>query len=68
MSKTVEIIVGKDGAIEVSAHGFSGTSCEEATEFLDNLFKRTNTDYKDCYYEINERNILVDPVPEGHCG
>ena len=32
---TVEVLVSPDGGITVEAEGYTGTSCEEATRFLE---------------------------------
>ena len=66
--KTVEVIISKDGAVVVFAHGFKGTSCEKATDFLNDLFKKIKVDYKESYYEVEMENIIVNPLPSGHCG
>lgn len=68
MSKTVEIIISKDGAVVVEAHGFKGAFCEEATEFLNGLFKKVRVDHKDSYYTVEVNNTIVNPLPSGHCG
>lgn len=66
--KTVEIIVSKDGAVVVTAHGFKGDSCEKATHFLNGLFKKVKVEYKEPYYEIDMEATIVNPLPSGHCG
>jgi hypothetical protein len=35
MAKTIEVIVGTDGAIKIDAVGFKGADCEKATAFLE---------------------------------
>ena len=66
MSKKVEIIFGNDGSVKVEAFGFQGASCEEATEFLDELFGKSKRKHKDSYYEESEK--IVDGLPSGYCG
>ena len=34
MSRTIEIIIGTTGGIQIDAVGFKGADCEKATEFL----------------------------------
>lgn len=31
MEKTIEILIAPDGGVKVTAHGYVGSSCEEAT-------------------------------------
>ena len=68
MSKTVEIIFGKDGSITSEAFGFKGPSCEKATEFLKKEFGATKTVHKDSYNEVEEVTKISDGLPSGHCG
>ena len=35
MSKSIEIIVGPSGEIQIDAVGFKGADCEKATKFLE---------------------------------
>ncbi len=35
MSRTIEIIIGTAGEIQIDAVGFKGLDCEKATEFLE---------------------------------
>ena len=35
MSRTIEIIIGTAGEIQIYAVGFKGLDCEKATEFLE---------------------------------
>lgn len=66
--KEVVITISKDGAVAVSAFGFKGSSCEEATRFLNGLFKKVRVDYKESYYEADIETTIVNPLPSGHCG
>ena len=67
MSKQVRITLGKDGSIKAEAEGFTGSGCEEATEFLAGLFDDPDaTEYKSEYYE--EMEVVVGGLPSGYCG
>ena len=33
--KTIEVIVSRDGSSRVETHGFAGTQCKEASQFLE---------------------------------
>ena len=35
MTKTIEVIVAPDGAIQIDAVGFKGADCEHATKYLE---------------------------------
>ena len=35
MTKTIEVIIAPDGAIQIDAVGFKGADCEHATKFLE---------------------------------
>jgi len=64
---SVEVTIDRDGGIKVEAIGFTGSSCKEATEFLNKLFEEESTEHKPSYYEA-EITQLVDPIPSGFCG
>ena len=34
-NESIEIVIGPAGEIEINAHGFTGTDCEQATAFLE---------------------------------
>ena len=68
MSKTVEIIFGKDGSITSEAFGFKGPECEEKTEFLQKEFGNKKVILKDSYHEVKETTKITDGLPSGHCG
>ncbi|MEI8044910.1 MAG: DUF2997 domain-containing protein [Verrucomicrobiota bacterium] len=38
MSRTIEIIIGTAGEIQIDAVGFKGPDCEQATKFLEEAF------------------------------
>jgi len=66
MDKKVQIVLGKDGSIKVEASGFKGTSCEEATAFLDKIFAVDKRKHKSSYYEEGE--TICNSLPSGLCG
>lgn len=67
MSKKVVIKLGKDGSINVEAQGFKGSSCEDATKFLDQIFDEpTSRKPKSSYYE--DEVTVSDGLPSGWCG
>ncbi len=33
--KTIDVIVSRDGSTRVETHGFAGTQCKEASQFLE---------------------------------
>ena len=64
--KRVEITLGSDGSVKVEAMGFTGSSCEEATKFLDELFgTATEVKHKDEYFQ---EEVVCTGLPSGHCG
>ena len=68
MGKKVEITLGKDGSVKVEAHNFKGASCQEATEFLNDLFGSPDkVIFKDDYYQTDETTV-ADGLPSGYCG
>ncbi len=66
MDKTVTIRLFPDGKVTAEAEGFKGSSCEEATAFLDSIFGVSEKDFKSEYFE-NE-DCLVESLPAGWCG
>lgn len=66
MGGIVEIKISKDGVVSCEASGFTGASCEDATEFLNNLFTAGEVKHKNSYYETEVN--LTDPLPSGFCG
>jgi hypothetical protein len=34
-TKTVEVVIQPGGQLQIEAHGFTGTGCEAATQFLE---------------------------------
>ena len=64
--KKIEIIFKDDGSVVVEAFGFKGSSCEEATAFLDRIFGERKREYKSSYYENTEK--IAEGIPSGYCG
>lgn len=66
--KKVEITLGADGSVKVDAFGFKGSSCKEATAFLDDLFgSPKSVELKDSFFETDEITV-ADGLPSGYCG
>lgn len=55
MSKQVRVTIGPDGKVKFEADGFVGSSCEEATSFLEKAFagKSVSRELKPEYYEVD---------------
>jgi len=49
-----------DGLIQVEAEGYTGTSCEEATKFLQQLGSVAGVEKKPEYYEEPQREVEYD--------
>ena len=50
--KTIEVIVASDGSSRVETNGFSGSSCQQASEFLEQaLGSRQNERLKSDFYQ-----------------
>jgi hypothetical protein len=53
--KTIEVVVGPDGAIKIEAMGFKGADCERATAFLEKALGRiSGRSKKSEYYHREE--------------
>jgi hypothetical protein len=53
--QTIEIIVTKNGKVKVEAFGFQGSSCEEATRFIEEkLGTASSSDKKPEFYSVND--------------
>jgi len=39
MNRTIKIIIGTTGEIQIDAVGFKGPDCEQATRFLEEAFR-----------------------------
>ena len=67
MGKKVIVKLGKDGSVKVEAEGFVGSSCEDATKFIDDIFgKPTDKKLKPEYYQ--EEQTICNGLPSGYCG
>jgi len=66
MAGRVEILLGKDGSINVEAFDFQGNSCEEATAFLDELFGSADEVERKMEYFLGEKE--TDFLGNGLCG
>lgn len=55
MTKVVKVSVGPDGVIKFEADGFTGSSCETATAFLEQALagKASDKTLKPSYYETD---------------
>jgi len=65
--KKVRVTIASNGRVSAEAEGFTGSSCEEATAFLDTLFGVGKKDYKPEYYQ-EECNNITNGLPSGYCG
>jgi len=66
MTKRLEIILDKDGGIKVEAFDFKGATCEEATQFLEELFGEAEE--KTLKEEYHMKVMVQRGLPSGHCG
>ena len=62
----IEVTLGIDGSIKAEGLDFVGKTCEEASQFLDDLFGVKSTDHKSEYYEKDA--TVCDSVGNGFCG
>jgi len=46
MSKSIEVIIGTDGALAIEAVGFQGADCEKATAFLEEALGQASSKQK----------------------
>ncbi len=46
MKRTIEVIVGTAGEIQIDAVGFTGADCEKATQFLEEALGTVGTKVK----------------------
>ncbi len=61
-SKTIEIIIGTSGDIQIDAIGFKGPDCEKATKFLEEVLgvigkKIKKPEYHQCSTAQNRQQI-----------
>ena len=55
MNKGIEVIVDKEGTVEIEAVGYSGAACEQATKFLEEaLGSITAIEWTKDYFETVE--------------
>ncbi len=55
MNKTIEIIIGPGGEIQIDAVGFRGPDCEQATKFLEEALGVVGQKSKKPEYHQNTR-------------
>ena len=52
--KSITLIIAHDGKTTVETHGFTGSSCTDATKFLETaLGRKTEQQYKTEYFSTN---------------
>ena len=52
MTRVIEVTVTTDGATKVETHGFTGSSCQDASRFLEQaLGQKTNETLTSEFYE-----------------
>ena len=57
MTGTMTIIISPEGKAEVEANGYSGSSCREASQFIEQaLGQRVNETFKAEYFAANINN------------
>jgi hypothetical protein len=70
--KKIVITLGRNGSVKAEAVGFVGPACQDATKFLDGIFKGKKEDLlKPEYYEENKSTSFeIDGLPGGgrFCG
>lgn len=49
----VDILIKKNGKVEIEAHGFEGSACEEFVAKFSRLGEQEETHYKEEYYMNN---------------
>jgi hypothetical protein len=62
MNKTIEIIIGTTGEIQIDAVGFRGPDCEKATKFLEEALgvvgkKVKKPEYHQCSTRTNQQKL-----------
>jgi len=60
VSKTIEVIVGTDGALKIDAVGFQGADCGKATRFLEHALGKTTGKQKkpEYYLQVNRQQRI----------
>lgn len=56
--KQIEVIVSPKGQLQITAQGYAGTSCAEATKFLEEALGTVTRDELTEDYYRNENNQL----------
>jgi hypothetical protein len=59
MAKKVKVIITITGEIKIEAQGFKGSTCKEATKFLESLGEVKNFDKKAEYYQSPGNDVYV---------
>ena len=55
--KTITLIIAPDGKTKVEAHGFTGSSCTDATKFIETaLGRKTEQQFKPEYFTITNNH------------
>jgi hypothetical protein len=62
MARSIEIIVGTSGEVQIDAVGFKGADCEKATRFLEVALGKTGKRVKKPDYYANARIHKVQGV------
>ena len=62
MNRTIEIIIGPSGELQIDAVGFKGPDCEKATQFLEEALgvvgqKRKKPEYHQSARKTNQQRI-----------
>ena len=56
--KSITIIVSPDGATKIETSGFTGTSCSEASLFIESaLGHKTSEQFKPEYFQTENQNL-----------
>ena len=62
MNKTIEVIIGPSGELQIDAVGFKGPDCEQATKFLEQALgvvgqKRKKPEYHQQARKTNQQRL-----------
>jgi hypothetical protein len=62
MNRTIEIIIGTSGEIQIDAVGFQGADCEKATRFLEEALgvvgqKRKKPEYHQSSTRLSQQRV-----------
>ena len=62
--KIIEVVVAADGTTKVETNGFTGSSCRDASEFIERaLGRRTG---EQLTHEFHETPLQQQPLQEGN--